>query len=81
MLKRWLQREIINAINIDDIEKILIDLGILDTIKAGEKRCETCDCVISVGNIQCLYAEENEIKFCCSKIECYELVLKKQKGE
>jgi len=76
MLKRWFQREKIKAINRDDIEQILIDMGILDKIKAGKVHCEKCGDVISMGNIQCLYAEENEIKFCCAKIDCYELIAK-----
>ena len=76
MLKRWFQREKINAINKNDIEKILIDMGILDKIKAGEVHCGKCGEKISMGQIQCLYVEENEIKLCCSEIDCYELIVK-----
>ena len=76
MLRRWLQRETINAIDRDDVEEILVDMGIMDKINSGEIHCEICGTVITMENIQCLYTEENVIKICCSNTDCYGVIVR-----
>ena len=78
MLKRWLKREKIHAVYKRDLESILKDLGLLDKISAGSLFCTICGNPITLDTLQCLFLEENQIKFCCKNIECYRLVLSKR---
>lgn len=80
MLKRWLKREKVHAIHKRDLESILKDLGLLDKILAGSLSCTICGKLITIDTLQCLFLEENQIKFCCTNIECYRLVLSKKRN-
>lgn len=80
MLKRWLKREKIHAIHKRDLESILKDLGLLDKILAGSLSCTICGKPITIDTLQCLFLEENQIKFCCTDVECYQVVLSKKRN-
>ena len=75
MLRRWLHREKVHAIHKHDLEHILKDLGLLDDLMAGAVVCSICGSRLSLDTIQYLYMEENEVKLCCTKIDCYERLL------
>jgi len=75
MLERWLQRDKVHAIHKCDLESVLKDLGLLDELLAGSLSCTICGTSIAMDNLQCLFMKENQIRLCCTKIECYERVL------
>lgn len=75
MLRRWLQREKVHAIHERDLESILTDLGLLNEILAGSLCCSICGSPLTLDTIQCLYMEENKVKLCCTRTDCYERLL------
>ena len=66
-----LDKKVINAIHEDDLEKYLEKLGLLTKINKGEINCYFCKEKIEIKNLDCVFAYENDIKFCCDKISCY----------
>ena len=75
MLERWLQREKIHAIHKRDLESVLREFGLLDELLAGSLSCDICGTSIALENLQCLFMEENQVRLCCTNIECYQHVL------
>lgn len=80
MLRRWLHREKVRAIHEHDLERIVKELGLLDNLIAGSLVCSMCGSPLSLDTIQCLYMEENEVKFCCTRTNCYERLLLEKGG-
>ena len=80
MLEKWRNRIKIPAIHDHDLETILNDLGILDKVASGEILCSICGTPLTLDTIEGLYIEGTELKFCCQKIECCELVLNSTKS-
>lgn len=75
MLERSLQREKVHAIHKRDLESVLRDLGLLDELLAGSLSCYICGAPISLDTLQCLFMKDEQIRLCCTKIECYQRVL------
>ena len=61
-----------------DFDKLLDQLGMLELMDTGKLRCAICNDKMTEENFYCLYVEHGEVKFCCSKISCYENVSKSQ---
>ncbi len=78
MLKRWTNKQRVPAIHKRDLEAILMQLGILERLKEGALRCAECGNPVTLDNIQCLYMENNEIKLCCSNMNCYKTIITKK---
>lgn len=78
MSRRWKKREEVHAIHKRDLESILKDLGLFDKISSGSISCSICSKSITLDNLQCLFTEEDQIKFCCTNVDCYRLVLSKK---
>ena len=66
----------ISAVHDEDILKLFESLGLLKKFNEGVIRCKFCGDVITLDNFQCIYPKDDEIAFCCSKIECYEQGMK-----
>jgi len=80
MQKRWLKRENVHAIHKRDLETILKDLRLYEKILSESVSCSICGSPINLGNLQCLFMEENQIKFCCTNLKCYNTILLKKKS-
>lgn len=78
MLKRWLQRKSVHAIHKRDLDSILKDFGLFNKILEGSLCCSICNKIITLENLQCIFMEENKIKFCCNNIDCYNCVILKR---
>lgn len=70
----------LKAILDSDIEHIFEQLGVLELVNAGKIKCEFCKRKIGVENLHCIYIESNKVKYCCSRISCYDKLIKKQTG-
>jgi len=60
-----------------DFEKLLKSLGVYEKITSSEMSCAVCGQLMSVAQISVVYAEEAEVKVCCSNIECMEKMTRK----
>ena len=78
MLTRWLQRKSVHAIHKRDLDSILKDLGLFNKILESSLFCSICNKLITLENLQCIFMEENKIKFCCNNFDCYECVISKR---
>ena len=74
-----MRKQEIHAIYEDDLDAFLEKLGLLEAFKNGELQCAICSDKITKSNFRFVYPEENDIKICCSKLDCYEKVISKIK--
>lgn len=63
------------AVHEGDVKNLLRSLHLLDDVVSGSINCRFCSAKITLENLQCLYPVNNEIVFCCDKIECYQRAL------
>jgi len=75
VLERWLQREKVHAIHKRDLMSVLEGLGLLEELTAGLLSCDICGAPIDLDTLQCLFMEDNQIRLCCTNVECYQRVL------
>jgi len=66
----------IHAIHESDLDEFLKNIGLFEALENERLMCDICGCKISRENFRCVYSIENEIKICCSKLECYQKALK-----
>lgn len=66
----------IKAVHEQDLKELLDDLELSSMLERGELKCAMCGCIITYDNLLCLYPEEEDIKVCCKKCDCYEKLLK-----
>lgn len=60
----------------DNVKTFLESISLYDSLIEGNIKCHFCDEIISLDSFRCVFPYEKEIKFCCDKIECFQLVLK-----
>lgn len=75
MLERWLQREKVHAIHKRDLVSVIEGLGLLEELMAGSLCCDICGAPIALDTLQCLFMEDNQVRLCCTNVECYKRVL------
>lgn len=80
MIEKWRNRLKIPAVHDRDLESVLNDLGVLDKVSSGELLCSVCGAPLTLDTIECLYMQGTELKFCCQKVECCEVVLRDTKS-
>jgi len=67
-----MKKERMKVIHDNDLEQVLKDLGIYEDIVAQRKKCKFCEHIIDLDNLQGLFPESGDIKFCCDTPECLE---------
>ncbi len=67
----------IKAIYEGDLDRFLDKLELLELLEKGELVCAVCNEKITRDNFRFIFSEDNEIKVCCSSIQCYEKVISK----
>ena len=71
----------ISAVHDTDIIQFLESLNLLKEFKEGRIHCKFCGTKITLENLQSIYPKENEIVFCCEKIECFEQAIQDHRRE
>jgi hypothetical protein len=61
----------LKAVHDYDLEPLLHSLGLYEKVQGGECFCDVCGEKVTMENIQCIYPQDGEIKFCCSASFCY----------
>jgi len=72
--KRWLQREVITAINENDLVDYLSSIGLLEKIEAGESRCAICGVTVNLENLGAVFPKGNNIHIICERPLCISLI-------
>ena len=72
-----MQKRRIYAIHDKDLDSFLDSLGSLEAFQNRQLKCAICGSVISRENFRCVYPENDDIKFCCGTLKCYNEIMKK----
>ena len=80
MLRRWLYREKVHAVHKRDLELVLSELGIMEQVESGRVCCAKCGKTVTLEKIQCLFMENNEVKVCCSNMDCYQQSIEEKRS-
>ncbi|NQT31910.1 MAG: hypothetical protein HQ588_06205 [Deltaproteobacteria bacterium] len=67
----------IKAIYDQDLEQVLMNLGILDKLIAGEINCAVCDCSVGLDNLGSIFPSGNDIRVSCDSDKCIRIVTTK----
>lgn len=75
MEDRFVSKDIIRAVYSDDLNKLLVGLGIDRDFTEGKIKCKYCDTVISRLNLFALSPEKDGMSFVCDSPECTEKMM------
>jgi hypothetical protein len=74
-------QKVIEAIHEDNLEDFLQKLGLLEDLRSGQLHCSSCNRVVDMNSIQCVFTHEGKIGFCCENQLCYEKMIEVREGE
>lgn len=60
----------LHAIYDDDLEKLLENIGLLATLKAGKLHCHVCSDPITLESFYAAYPNSGAVRVVCSKPRC-----------
>jgi hypothetical protein len=69
----------LKAVYEQDIEKFLLNLGMLEDVKKGSVKCRFCTQIITLSNFGGLVRIINKLEVFCDRIECYIKMLEERK--
>ncbi len=61
----------IKAVYDSDLMNLVESLGIKDSIETGSYLCKFCATPITFENLQAIQKDGGELKFICSRLECF----------
>jgi hypothetical protein len=67
-----LPRKSMKAILDIDLEKVLTNLGILESLRQGQLTCGVCGELVTEQNLRCIYPQGTEVRVCCDRPGCVE---------
>lgn len=65
----------VDAVHADDLEKLLLRVGLLEKFKAGELKCKFCHTVVNADNIYSVIKDSGQYKVVCDRAECVSLLM------
>jgi len=65
-----INKEKMNAVHDDDLERFLGDIGMLRNIKSKKTRCKFCGDIISLESLQAIFPDSGTINMICNKKIC-----------
>jgi hypothetical protein len=74
------KRHEITAVHERNLEEVLKDLGLLDSVKDGNVACKFCGKKITLDNLNCIYPRDDNIIFCCDDLNCFQKALEDARG-
>lgn len=69
-----MKKRVVEAVHEDDLEIFLENLGILNGLKSGKYHCYHCENLLNFDNLIAVYPIGDEIRFTCSKSNCFNLM-------
>ena len=69
-----MRRRDIKAVHEQDLDLFLRSLGLLDDFLKGKLRCHFCNDFIDRENFRCVFPLGEQIRICCSKLDCFQKV-------
>lgn len=61
----------VRAVYDSDLKNLIDSLGIRSEIDSGIYTCKFCDTPITFENLRAIQKEAGELKFICTKLECF----------
>ena len=68
--KRWFHREVVAAVNENDLLDYLASIGILKEVEAGTSRCLVCGVTVNLENIGAVFPKGDKIHIVCERPSC-----------
>jgi len=65
-----LSREAIDAVHDNDLETLLLRLGLLHDVHSGRSKCKFCRSVVTLDSLQALFPDSGSVAIVCDKPEC-----------
>ncbi len=65
------RRTRVRAVYDSDLKNLIDSLGIAQEIESGKYNCKFCNAIITFENLQAIQKEGGELKFICTKLECF----------
>jgi len=65
-----MKKEIIQTVHDQDLQNLLVKLGLLEKLQNSLLKCCFCNRIITFNNLQGLFKDKEEIKMICDKPEC-----------
>jgi hypothetical protein len=78
--KRWFRREVIAAVNENDLVDYLSSIGLLKGVEAGASRCSICGVTVSLENFGAVFPKGNNIHIVCERPSCISRIEDAQVG-
>jgi hypothetical protein len=60
----------VKAVYDEDVEEYLANLGVINNIKEGDRRCDCCGDKINIKNLGGIKKMNGELNLFCEKIPC-----------
>lgn len=70
-LPEHFKRTQVKAVYDSDLKGLIESLGITNEIETGNRSCKFCGTSITFENLQAIQKESGELKFICTKSECF----------
>lgn len=65
------RRTRVKAVYDSDLKNLIDSLGITQEIESGKYNCKFCNTIITFENLQAIQKEGGELRFICTKLECF----------
>lgn len=65
------KRTHVRAVYDSDLKNLIDSLGIRSEIDSGTYACKFCNIPITFENLRAIQKESGELKFICTKLECF----------
>lgn len=62
----------LKAVLENDLERVLANLGILESLRQGQLTCGVCGELVTEQNLRCIYPQGTEVRACCDRLGCFE---------
>ena len=68
-----MNRKNLNAVHDNDLNKLLINLGLLDKLHEGRLKCKFTGTLITFDNLYSIFPESGDIKLVCDEPDAIKL--------
>lgn len=69
-----MSKKTLQLIHDDELQQLLVGLGLDEKIKNGKVKCKFCKSIITTDNIHSIFPEAGSVKVVCDSVNCIKLL-------
>ncbi|NPV30495.1 MAG: hypothetical protein HPY58_12775 [Firmicutes bacterium] len=69
--------EVINAVYKDDLDKVLVAVGLSSAIDSGQLKCVVCGEPVTRENLGAFVPDGDTVGVCCSNVRCLSKIVER----